>query len=666
MSARTRASRNVDQPRGLPQVYRGGTRRITSDVYDSDHVGRRSGGGFRWLISTVIAAGVGAVAIGAVLLGSMPQGDEGAGDMQIVRRLRDSVATDTSAVVKLQSGGLTWAAPKSDRLISPQTTQAAVRSIIHEQIQIKRDNRPFIQIRPYARVTARFAAIPMSNADLIPPFNPVRLYGEPGSRGASADANGLTGTRADVVIRVVELLGGLLPADDGQELDTSDIGDLVARAYVAERDAARESEDARSGGTPGAVAAARLGEPAKGSNTSVFVKTQTDAELAEDSQETREVRVLRAGRGDTIQKVLLRLGTETWQARAMAEAGRTIFPDTALQPGQEVHVTMVASLTKPDRLEPARFSIFGDGHDHKLTVARNSAGEFVASRSPIDPAIAQATMAPGETASANSLYASLYNAALIQGIGPETITQILRVHATETDFRRRVGLNDSFEVFFDLKDEAGSEPALGELLMTSLLAGGEQNRYWRFRTPDGIVDYYDETGNNSRKFLMRRPVRSDTVQLISGFGLRRHPLLGFVRMHAGVDWAGPIGTPIIAAGNGTVEEAKYKGDYGNYVRIRHANGYSTSYAHMSRFAPGMADGARVRQGQLIGFIGSTGLSTGPHLHYEVLINDRHVDPMSIQVPQERKLTGKALADFQKERARIEDLMRRPPVQIQTR
>jgi murein DD-endopeptidase MepM/ murein hydrolase activator NlpD len=137
-------------------------------------------------------------------------------------------------------------------------------------------------------------------------------------------------------------------------------------------------------------------------------------------------------------------------------------------------------------------------------------------------------------------------------------------------------------------------------------------------------------------------------------------------MHAGVDWAGSTGTPIIAAGNGSVEEAKYKGDYGNYIRIRHANGYSTSYAHMSRFAPGMTEGAKVRQGQLIGFIGSTGLSTGAHLHYEVLINDRHVDPMSIQVPQERKLTGKALADFQKERTRIEDLMRRPPVQTQTR
>ena len=132
-------------------------------------------------------------------------------------------------------------------------------------------------------------------------------------------------------------------------------------------------------------------------------------------------------------------------------------------------------------------------------------------------------------------------------------------------------------------------------------------------------------------------------------------------MHTGVDWACAPGTPIMAAGNGVIEEAGRKGEYGNYVRIRHANGYKTAYGHMSRFAPGVGAGVKVRQGQVIGFVGSTGLSSGPHVHFEVLVNNGFVDPMSIQVPRERQLAGKQLADFQKERARIDALMRRNPV-----
>jgi murein DD-endopeptidase MepM/ murein hydrolase activator NlpD len=134
-----------------------------------------------------------------------------------------------------------------------------------------------------------------------------------------------------------------------------------------------------------------------------------------------------------------------------------------------------------------------------------------------------------------------------------------------------------------------------------------------------------------------------------------------LRRHAGIDWAGVPGTPIMAAGSGTVEEAGRKGEYGNYIRIRHANGYSTAYGHMRGFAPGIAAGTRVIQGQIIGYLGQTGLATGPHLHFEVLINNQQIDPMKMPVPKERKLQGKDVVDFQKERLRIDDLMRRNPV-----
>ena len=163
-----------------------------------------------------------------------------------------------------------------------------------------------------------------------------------------------------------------------------------------------------------------------------------------------------------------------------------------------------------------------------------------------------------------------------------------------------------------------------------------------------------------RKFLLRKPVVGDIARLTSGYGVRMHPLLGQRRMHTGIDWAAPHGTPIMAAGAGIIEESGRKSGYGNYIRIRHANGYKTTYAHMQRIARGMDIGTRVRQRQIIGYVGSTGLSSGAHLHFEILVNNSFVDPLRIHVPKERKLAGKALADFQRERARIDELMRRTP------
>jgi murein DD-endopeptidase MepM/ murein hydrolase activator NlpD len=254
-----------------------------------------------------------------------------------------------------------------------------------------------------------------------------------------------------------------------------------------------------------------------------------------------------------------------------------------------------------------------------------------------------------------SLYTSFYHAALEQKIPAETILKLLRVHSYDVDFKQKVKSGDSFDLFFD----SGNEGELGELLYTSMTINGETRKFYRFRTPDDIVDYYDEHGNSAKKFLMRNPVRGG--RFTSGFGDRRHPLLKYMRMHTGVDWAAPTGTPIAAAGDGTVEQVGGRGGYGNYVRLRHANGFSTAYGHMSRYAPGVAPGVAVKQGQIIGYVGSTGLSTGPHLHFEVLVNNSFVNPMTIQVPRGLQLTGRQLAEFQRERRRIENLMELDPV-----
>jgi murein DD-endopeptidase MepM/ murein hydrolase activator NlpD len=394
--------------------------------------------------------------------------------------------------------------------------------------------------------------------------------------------------------------------------------------------------------------------------TSVLQKTTYESDDGDDG-DGREVRI-RPQKGETLIRILARMGAETWQARAMTEAARgAMLPDGTLNAGQDLLVTVIPSVKWQGRTEPIRFSIV-EGQAHKLTVTRNGAGEYVASEMPLDERVGRAAVVDDDQPQSSTLYASLFHTAERQGIPRDVILQILKIHAYETDFRQKVRAGDGFDNFFDVKDEdKGIEGGIGELLATAVTASGETHKFYRFRTPDGGIDFYDQEGNTSRKFLMRRPVRGDDVRITSGFGLRRHPVLQTARMHTGVDWACAAGTPIMAAGNGVIEEAGRKGEYGNYVRIRHANGYKTAYGHMSRIGNGVVPGVKVRQGQIIGFVGSTGLSSGPHVHFEVLVNKDFVDPMSIQVPRERQLSGKQLADFQKERARIDALMRRNPV-----
>jgi murein DD-endopeptidase MepM/ murein hydrolase activator NlpD len=643
-----------------------------SDIYDPDHGDSHNGGRFRWVLSTFLAAGVGAVAITVAILGSFGK-DAGEGIMAD-RRQKASDPTTVNAGIR-ETAGLYWAALKTDRL---QITSGATMSkhIIHEQIQTKKDGRTWLANKPYMRLVARLTPVPPSNDDVIPTFNPVKLYANTEAARSDAKDVDIMAGRKDVAVQVVELLGGIFPNEDGQELDGQEVGRLVARAQDAAATGDTETEspsirpsfqvDGSEGLLPRNAVAARRAREQIPPNTTVIFKSVTEVDDTTEDLERREQRVVRAARGDTITSILTKLGAEPGPIKEMVDQCKSIFADNALAAGYEVHATLVPSLTTANKTEPVRISVFADGHQHKVTVIRTAGGELEASATPLENQTMAASASDAGTARSSSLYSSLYNAGLVQGMQPDSIMQILRIHAYETDFRRRISGSEQVEFFFDVKDDAGIESPPGELLYTSITMGGQAQRYWRFRTPDGTVDYYDEFGANSKKFLLRKPVRSDSVRLASGFGMRRHPLLGILRLHAGVDWAGPIGTPILAAGNGVIEEAKYKGDYGNYVRMGHANGYNTAYGHMLRFGPGIAVGTKVRQGQIIGFIGNTGLSQGPHVHYEVLVNSRHVDPSQLQTPQERRLEGRQLAEFQKERLRVDELMRRPPVLTQTK
>jgi murein DD-endopeptidase MepM/ murein hydrolase activator NlpD len=235
------------------------------------------------------------------------------------------------------------------------------------------------------------------------------------------------------------------------------------------------------------------------------------------------------------------------------------------------------------------------------------------------------------------------------------IEDMIKIYSYDVDFQRKVQPGDSFDVFYAGEDEGVTSSEKNDVLFASLTVGGETKKYYRYQSPDdGVVDYYDETGKSAKKFLVRKPVNNAIMR--SGFGGRRHPILGYVKMHTGVDWATAYGTPIFASGNGVIEKAGPEGGYGKYIRIKHSNGYETAYGHMSAFAKGMEAGKKVRQGQVIGFVGSTGQSTGPHVHYEILVNNRFVDPMRVKLPRGRSLEGPMLASFEKERDRLESMM----------
>ena len=329
-----------------------------------------------------------------------------------------------------------------------------------------------------------------------------------------------------------------------------------------------------------------------------------------------------------------------------------VFSANDLKQGQQVRFYLLPAPSDTGQMEPVKVSVFAKGGTHIVSVARNKHGDLVANTE-AEPAD---TSAKNQQPARATLYTSFYEAALKQNIPADTILKLLRVHSYDVDFKQKVRSGDTFEVFFD---GDSTDRDTGEVLYTSMTVDGQMRKFFRFRTPDDMVDYYDEQGNSAKKFLMRNPVKGG--RYTSGFGDRRHPLLRYIRMHTGVDWAAPTGTPILAAGDGTVERVGREGGYGNYVRIRHANGFATAYGHMSRYAPGMEPGIKVKQGQVIGFVGSTGMSTGPHLHYEVLVNNKFVNPMTIQVPRGLQLTGRELAEFQKERRRIEVLMEMDPV-----
>lgn len=655
--------------RALPQIYLQETKASVPAVFLPESGDSGAGARLKWLFSTCLAGIVGVGVIGVSVYASMNV-DDGSGVVSSIRRA-SLAAMQPIQLTRAVREDQTVAGEKTDR-IQATSRGLTTRQIIHDTVVQRVSDRDYIKLKPYARVVARLATSLPDDIQNIPHFNPFKLYANPKPISDTDETETGDGVNREVTVRTLEFEGGLPPAGEGPELAALTVAKLVAaldERVVPEgpyamrpailpkgvRDlAGRGALVQRAAYRPEGLRGPDVLESEVQPNTTVVEKTwyEPDDEVIQDT----EVKTVKVGRGDTLMSILTDNGAERWQAREIVQAMAPLFPAKSLQKGQEVHFALAPAPSDSGQMEPVKVSVF-TGDKHEVTVVRNGAGQYVASDEAIDLATAKRQKSLPTHA---TLYTSFYDSALNQNLPLAMITRVLRIHSYDVDFKRRVQPGDTFEVFYDLeKDDNGQESKPGELLYTSMTVQGETRRFFRFRSPDGVVDFFDEQGNSAKKFLMRTPVKD--ARLTSSFGMRRHPLLGYRRMHTGADWAAPRGTPIMAAGNGVVEEVGRKGGYGNYVRIRHANGYKTAYAHMNSFAKGMRPGVKVSQGQVIGYVGSTGISSGPHVHYEVLVSNRPVNPMTIHVPRGRQLTGRLLADFQKERRRIEALMQRAPV-----
>ena len=239
---------------------------------------------------------------------------------------------------------------------------------------------------------------------------------------------------------------------------------------------------------------------------------------------------------------------------------------------------------------------------------------------------------------------SLYKTAEAMGLPTEVLIKLIRIFSYDVDFQRDIRKGDEFEALYEVYTDEDGEMVKGSaLLYASMTLSGTKLPLFKYALTDGFTDYFDEDGQSARKALMRTPI--DGARLTSSYGKRKHPTLGYSKMHRGVDFGAPKGTPVFAAGDGIIEEATRNGAYGKYVRLRHGTKYQTAYAHLSKFAKGIQRGKRVRQGQTIGYVGSTGRSTGPHLHYEVLVNRKQVNPLGVKLPTGLFLDGDELVKF---------------------
>ena len=617
----------------------------------------------QWFSGTILTGLCGAALMGGAVFASLDgETNFAAAPERVETALRGALAGVSD---KLS------AAHKTDRL--PALSEASVaRQTLRVPSSTRVREREVVRTRPYVLLTGNLSLTVSELSANIPAFNPQKLLADgvanADDTAAEPDAE-VSFVTCDLTASATK--GRVAPA-------TCDINSLLAKVKSATllpidevvsrvRDiasAARTgspllaSADAANGGSLKLSYAAEGDvDPYVGFEARVVPENITLLPKKTTATDWSERSVV-AKKSDTVGSILRDVGAAPDEVKALIAVLGRPAREGGLKEGQKLRVLL--TLAGLGHMRPLRVIVASE-NAIEAAAALSDAGQYVAiDVRNVATEVAEADDdASDDDGSGVRLYQSIYETALRNNVPNAVIEEFIRIYSYDVDFQRKVHAGDSFDLLFS-EDETGE--GRNDVRYASLTVGGETKKYYRYQTADdGAYDYYDETGKSAKKFLVRKPVAIGIMR--SGFGKRNHPLLHYMKMHTGVDWAAPMGTPIFAAGNGAIDEIGVKGGYGKYVRIRHANGYQTAYGHMTAFARGLVVGSHVRQGQVIGFIGSTGLSTGAHVHYEILVNNRFVDPMRIKLPRGRVLEGLPLALFEKDRDQVDSLIARAPAHV---
>ena len=561
---------------------------------------------------------------------------------------------------------------KGDRLLRPVDI-VSDKQTFEVPTSIKVGDKEVVKERPFTRLQTTLTTTPTGFADAVPPFNPLKLMNA-GTDVADAPTDlGPVQDNAEVTFRVADLT----PTD--AEQTTGELSQAEAEAQVVEtlkappagaQKAAQSlppqillMRTSRAGGDVlralsayATVDAPSPSTPFASIEVRMIPENVTNAVKVSPDDASPSEKLVQIRHGESFEDVLKANGATAEDVTAILAAFGVKRGESPVGEGQKILLLPQEAAVRGEKPRIARISVYADAQ-LKATVAVTDGGGYKAVTQRVGEGPRKPKAPDQEDAGGGmSLYQSLYETTIKQGVPRPVIDVLARVFANDVDFQRASTPGNSIEAFYSDPDEINPRP---ELLCASMTVRDQTFKYYRFQTPDdNMVDFYDENGRSMRKFLVRKPIAEG--EMTSPFGMRYHPILHYARMHTGIDWAAPIGTPIFAAGNGTIIEAGWDSGYGRRVEIQHANGYVTTYNHMSGFGRGVVEGAHVVQGQTIGYLGETGLATGPHLHYEVIINGNFVDPMAIKLARTREFDGKMLAAFKRERDRIDQLMAQSP------
>jgi len=556
---------------------------------------------------------------------------------------------------------------KTDRL--PALTEPSVaRQILRVPTLSRLRDRELVHVRPYVRVSGNLSLTVTDLSANIPPYNPQKLLAD---SVAGDDKTPAAEPEAEVTFVTCDLT----PVAKATKVSTGicDLNSLLPKVKPSallplDRVMANVQDTIARSGT-GSIPALNVG----GGNIKLSYAAENDPGayfsfvprvvpenvtlLPKTSQITGagdwSERAVPLKRGETVGSVLRELGATPEEIKSIVAVIGPAAVDPTAKEGQKVRALMAPAGL--GHMQPVRVIVAGD-NSITAAVALSDLGKYVpVDIRNIDTESAEANDdASSDDGGGVRLYQSLYETALRNNVPGPVIAELVRIFSYDVDFQRKTQPGDGFDLLYS-DDESGE--GRNEVRYAAFTVGGDSKRYFHFQTADdGAYDYYDESGISAKKFLVRKPVA--TGMMTSGFGWRTHPVLHVSELHSGVDWAAPPGTPIFAAGNGDIEEIGQKGGYGKYIRIRHSNGYETAYGHLTAYARGLEVGSHVRQGQIIGFVGSSGLSTGTHVHFEIIINDRFVNPMTIKLPRGRVLAGAPLAVFDHERDQLDAVLSR--------